>query len=65
MSEIKRYMESVFDSYEIEIRLLDEVIHRVRSLIPKWEQESKEFQCACYGGVIKDLLKELNGEIDE
>lgn len=65
MSEMKRTMEHIFDSYEIEIRLLDEIIHRIRSLIPKWEQESKEFQCACYEGVIKDLLKELNGDIDE
>jgi hypothetical protein len=41
------------------------VIKQVRKLLPKWNQESKEFQCACYDGVIKDLIKALDGETHE
>lgn len=37
-------------------------IKRVRELLPKWQEEAKEFQCACYSGVIEDLIKALDGE---
>ena len=66
MSEIKRYMESVFDSYEIEIRLLDEVIHRVREKhIPfthvygkiACKEDGQNYPCG--------TIKILDGEIDE
>jgi hypothetical protein len=32
MSEMKRTIEAIFDSYEIEIRMLEESINRVREL---------------------------------
>jgi hypothetical protein len=41
-----------------------EAVQRVRELLPKWQEEAKEFQCACYGGVIKDLTKALDGDIN-
>lgn len=37
-------------------------IERVRRVLPKWQHEAKESQCACYGDVIDDLIKALDGK---
>lgn len=38
---------------------MSQALHRIRQLLPKWEQESKEFQCGCYGWAMEDLEKAL------
>lgn len=64
MSEMKRTIEAIFDSYEIEIRMLEESIDRVRELADRMRVEycndelGKDWACFFSAEIIKALSGE-------
>lgn len=66
MSEMKRTMESIFDSYEIEIRLLDEIIHNVRNVHTEFTHVYGKVACKEDGQLYPcRTIRILNGGTDE
>ena len=65
MSEMKRTMEAVFDSYEIEIRLLDEIINLVRERHIPFTHVYGKIACKEDGQTYPcRTIRILNGETD-
>jgi hypothetical protein len=69
MSEMKRVFESICDSYELEIRMLDEAIQRVRELHSEMNGPADDTTCrACavdefnYPEYPCPTIKALDGE---
>jgi hypothetical protein len=62
MSEMKRTIEAIFDSYELEIRMLDEAIQRVRELHERKGNICLECADTGWGTYPCPTIKALDGE---